>query len=275
MMNILSKASSGDVQANPFPHVVIHNALDPDLYGLLEQEYPPDTAMIDERGLLNNERYQISAGQAQNHTGISKIWRQFIDYHTSSAFYQEFLSLFTSHIRTTYPWLEEKMGKKLEDWEVGVRDVSSSSDILLDCQPGINSPVTNPSRVRGPHLDKPDKLFAGLLYMRLGEDDSQGGDLEIYRIKDPNVVFYAKGETEDKYVEMVRTIPYKKNTLVFFLNTRKSLHGVSVRSVTPYSRRLVNFVGEIPRLAKEGLFAVNRVKQQRSFTSWLKRIRVR
>jgi hypothetical protein len=46
------------------------------------------------------------------------------------------------------------------------------ADVMLDPQFAINSAVTFVSTVRGPHLDKPYKLFAAILYMQHPDDDS-------------------------------------------------------------------------------------------------------
>jgi hypothetical protein len=55
---------------------------------------------------------------------------------------------------------------------------------------------------------------------------------------------------------VVNTVPYTKNTLVMFINTNYSIHGVSPRSPSPYPRRLVNIIGEQPLRAD-----LNRAKQ--------------
>jgi hypothetical protein len=39
-------------------------------------------------------------------------------------------------------------------------------------------------------------------------------------------------------------VPYKRNVLAMFINSYTSIHAVSPRSVTPFSRRLVNVIGQ-------------------------------
>ena len=40
-------------------------------------------------------------------------------------------------------------------------------------------------------------------------------------------------------------VPYGKNLFVMFINSKKSIHGVSPRSKTKRSRRLINIIGEM------------------------------
>ena len=50
-----------------------------------------------------------------------------------------------------------------------------------------------------------------------------------------------------RYVERVRTVPYRANTLVLFSNSPAAIHGVTPRSVTQAPRRYMNFLGECYR----------------------------
>ena len=44
-------------------------------------------------------------------------------------------------------------------------------------------------------------------------------------------------------IKKIDTIKYDKNVLVFFINSKKSLHSVSIREKTDYNRKFVNFIG--------------------------------
>ena len=76
--------------------------------------------------------------------------------------------------------------------------------------------------------------------------DEDGGDLEIYKWNDKPRKFHGKLEVDEDCVEWVKTIPYKPNTYVMFLNTENSLHGVTPRQSDKY-RRLVNVIGDSDR----------------------------
>ena len=107
-------------------------------------------------------------------------------------------------------------------------------------------------------------MYGALLYFRKDEDDSLGGDLELYRYKNDTYKFYGQ-HVDEKYVEVIKTVPYSQNTFVFFINTIDSLHGVTVRENTPHTRQFLNMIGEL----KEPLFDI----QSRQESSLLKRYR--
>ena len=79
--------------------------------------------------------------------------------------------------------MQRRIGK-IDNWKAGTKyiDDYSNANVLLDAPISINTPVTNtPSSVIRGHIDKSAKLFAGLFYLRLPDDTSTGGDLEIYK----------------------------------------------------------------------------------------------
>ena len=49
-----------------------------------------------------------------------------------------------------------------------------------------------------------------------------------------------------RYVERVTTVKYESNVLVLFVNSLRSLHGVSVRQPTPWTRCFLNLLAEVP-----------------------------
>lgn len=178
------------------------------------------------------------------------IWSDFLAYHSSQAFFDEFCDRWAADIARCHPTLEAAYGKRLHEFDIGVREAGKTADpanqdhdLVLDCQGAVNSPVTEVSSVRGPHLDSSRKLFSALLYFRHPDDDSTGGDLEFYRLKE--------GRAPDEWsaidaalVERTHVVPYRANTLVMFINSPGALHGVSRRSVTAMPRRYVDFLGE-------------------------------
>ena len=61
----------------------------------------------------------------------------------------------------------------------------------------------------------------------------------------------------DKAGEIVKTVPYKSNTVVAFCNnSTKCVHGVSARQNATLHRRSVNIIAEFNRAAKRKMFDV-------------------
>ncbi len=247
MKSILHRASRADVVHDPFPHLVLEEALEPELYEQLAREFPAAEIVLDGRRPESNRYYRYAAHDVLGDSRISPRWREFMTCHTSRSFYAEVIALFGDSIRQLHPTLEPRLGKKLEELDTGVRFADGARDISLECQFTYNAPVTETSRSIGPHIDRPVSLFAALLYFRLDEDDSTGGELELYRLKGSRPVFARDSQrVPDHLVETRATVPYGKNNLIFFLQSRDSLHGVTPRSATALPRIYINSVGELP-----------------------------
>lgn len=89
-------------------------------------------------------------------------------------------------------------------------------------------------------MDRTKKIFNAILYMRLDEDDSDGGHLEICRFRDKPR--FRAVTCPDDAVEVVDHIIYRANTLIFMINSPFALHGVSARYPTPHIHRYINFL---------------------------------
>lgn len=247
-ISVLARAQPEYIQAEPYPHIVIRNALGEALYDQLSKEYPTTDEILSKdtgpnKTIINNTRYQVSSNTALE----SPLWNDFVKYHISYEFYQDAIKLFGDHIESIHD-IQEKYGKPIERLTASqrtgggmmVESVGGGFDVGLDCQVGINSPVIETSSVIGVHTDQPSKMFVGMLYMREDNDDSVGGDLQIVKHKEghtPNM--------DIKNMELHDTVPYAKNTFVFFINSPISIHAVTPRYPTQHRRRLVNFIGEV------------------------------
>lgn len=239
------------IRMAPFPHLVVPDALPRDLYDELERNYPPLTEVAGSGPLANNRLYKLAAADVIASSRIAPLWREFFSYHTSTEFFRRVLALWKDVLAELHPGITRAFGKAPEDFAVvrrqpGKKDNAANfaADLVLDCQFGMNSPVTTPSSVRGPHLDNPAKLFAALLYFRHEDDTSTGGELELYRVKPGQNPMARGSRVRPEAVEIAEHVAYAPNTLVMWLNSPWAIHGVSPRSITESPRRYVNFLGE-------------------------------
>jgi hypothetical protein len=253
-LNLLRKAKPEDVRWDPFPHVLIENALDEEVYSALETCYPDDEIIRSAKHVYNRD--QIQAYEGLGHAGIDPLWKAFMSWHISGEFYREMVRLFSPWVRQLYPWLEEEKGYPLEQFTAGVRDPLAPSlpDVCLDCQPGLNVVSAEPVSFRSAHLDAHNKLFTGLFYMRIPGDDSVGGDLVLHRPIQPPPRFETPTTIPEDQLEPVRTVRYARNSALFFMNSPVSIHSVSVRTPSPIPRRLVNLVAGLYTLRNKGLY---------------------
>jgi len=244
--SLLADPPRGALVSEPFPHLVLPDALPEDLCACLMAEFPPTEWIAGRHEAGDNRRWSWPAARTLSDARLSPAWRELIRFHTSPAFLAQVVRAFREPLRRLYPRLEAELGPG-ETWRAGVRgrDDFEAADVLLDAQICINTPVAAPTSVRGFHVDRPDKLFAGLYYLRAPDDRSCGGDLQIARFRAARR--FREYEIDERDVEVVRTVPYARNVLVMFLNGRDAVHGVTPRAVGPQPRRFVNLVGALRR----------------------------
>jgi hypothetical protein len=263
--NILSRLEPAQVVQEPFPYVHAPEALDPAYYDELAEAFPSMERIAGSAQLANNRAYRLPASMALGDPRMPAIWRRFLDYHCSTEYLRELVRFWSGAIAREYPWLESAIGKPLTELTAAMRRYVPGGaaqymrenlyvDVMMDCQLVINSPVHEPSSVRGPHLDMPYTLIAALLYFRARGDRSSGGDLEFYRLRRPTGRFDARYRIAPEAVEPFYKVDYRPDTLVMWLNTPNAIHGVTPRSVTEAPRRYVNFVADCYALGTDTLF---------------------
>lgn len=251
-MNLLEGLDQSDVRPDPFPHVIVRNALPKAIVERLIGEFPDNDVVMSgepESPRGSNKRFNIYAHDVATEPRVSPLWKEFIAEQSSPRFFAHAVRVFEPWIRDYYPEFVKRCGGDVASLRTGVRfrETFDQHDVLLDAGISINTPVTTvPSSVRMAHCDLPTKLFTGLFYLRPDEDrSSQGGNLVICRNRpDVRPRFY-QYEVDWTGIEEIETVPYEKNTFVFFLNSLHSVHAVSPRLRTPHTRRFVNLVVEV------------------------------
>ncbi len=216
------------------------------LYGDLQASFPaPEIILGGRRESKENAVARLPTQHVLDNPAIASDWRDFFALHTSSVFWADIVRIFGHAMRAQFPGLEERAGRRLEDFRVGLREQKGDVDLYLECQFVINTPGTQRVSVKTPHVDKGRKIFAGLFYMRDPEDRSEGGDLEFYRWKRaPRFLPYRMILPED--VDQSCRIPYIENIFACFVNSPRSIHGVTPRGPSTRHRRYINVVAEVP-----------------------------
>ena len=238
--SLIKNINLNDIHMEPFPYVIIKNPLKEEYYKELQSQFPSDDLFVKNKKYQENHRYNIFN---YNYEEITKIWKQFLDYHSSEAFLNELINLFYKHLKEYYPnFIEDyennkfKIGNSQKDFKEKKIDLCISADLA------INTPLRKVvNTVRTPHLDNKKKIITGLFYMRNEEDKSLGGNLEICRFKNKFNKKYYGNSVPYKYVDVIDTVPYEQNIMIIFLNSPNSIHGVTDRSPTPFSRRFIYF----------------------------------
>jgi hypothetical protein len=236
------------IRREPFPHIVVPDALDPSLYRQLCAGFPPFSRIgwADPKFLpSSNCKFELSAAVMMADAAMPEAWRTLAALCSDRAFFDSVVALFDAHWPAA---LRQALGGTLSGhtMERLVRHRPKAARMALDARIEINCPVTAAaSSPRGAHLDTANRIYSGLFYMRHPEDDSQGGDLQLFRWKDGPVREIDVVELPAERVECVVTIPYRPNLLVFFPHGIDAIHGVSVRQPTQHFRRYVFFTAEL------------------------------
>lgn len=233
------------VQNDPYPHVVIEDALPWDLYEKLEESFPETLILQKQNAYDEGICYRLKANALLDQSlPIPKIWKEFTEYHTSAEWFNEVNDLFKDHMPTI-------LKKKFTESDLGARGwADKSKNIWTDCQAVMHKPIEEKT-TRTPHIDNPMEMWAGLLYMPYKDDQSTGGEFQIYSTKNDVVEVNKKAGRQiyDKDLgQPVKTIPYKRNVFVMFANNSpNTAHGVSLRKNAKHYRRSVNIIGEFKR----------------------------
>ncbi len=257
-LNVLSNYKKEFYFDKPFPHIEIDNALNNDIYKKLEDEYKIIVSYLKKNHKFeNNIRLQVNSKKILEDSFFKKtIWYDFVKFHTSKEFFNQIVDIFERDIGFNYSTINIDKSKEI----LGIRSnelKNNKSNFVIDCQPGINTPVKQKSSVRGPHVDNPVELIGGLFYLKNDNDPAIGGDLNLFE-SSKKIYFKGKAEVDnEKDLNLVKTIKYTKNKCVFFLNTLKTLHSVTPRSEGIYTRNLINFVIENYNI-KNGYFQMPR-----------------
>ncbi len=247
-LSLIQRADDSSVAAYPYPHLVIENALPSHVFTRLVDEFPSVARISGKRQHFNNRRFDLAAADIVDADDISTTWRRFIAYHSSEEFFLSLVRLFKPYINYYYPqldFLQAGSGRL-----AGVRnfDDANSYPFLVESLISCNTPVTKRSSVRQAHVDRPNKLFSGLYYLRPPGDDSRGGDLQLLQPRHQSATrFLTDYAVNARHWSVFREIPYAGNVLVVFLNTPYSWHRVTPRYPTPKPRLFVNYVAQYRR----------------------------
>ena len=180
-LNILNNYKKEFYFNTPFPHIEIDNTLNDNIYKKLEDEYKIIVSYLEKNYKFeNNVRLQINSKKILEDSFFKKtIWYDFVKFHTSKEFFDQIMNIFEKDIDFNYSSINIDKSKEI----LGIRSnqlENNKSNFVIDCQPGINTPVKQKSSVRGPHVDNPVELIGGLFYLKNDKDMATGGDLNLF-----------------------------------------------------------------------------------------------
>lgn len=245
--NVLQKVTRADVRMHPYPHVIIEEALPWDVYDELDATFPEELLASDFPNIVNDRGHtrRYLSSRVLEDQKVSQTWQDFFQYHISDEFYKHVThNIFDEAIKAYYPDQYDAILSTPSQPRRHVNQVNQTSPIVTDCQFVMNNPLPESSTSRTPHLDNPVEIYAALLYMKKRDDESTGGDLEVWESDEDRPDLQGKREAVMSKIRKVGACPYKPNSLVLFLNCRHGVHGVGNIINQTKVRRSINIIGE-------------------------------
>ena len=254
MYSLLQKKPT--VQVDPYPHIVIEDALPWDLYEELENNFP-ESQVLNTEPFDNGICYRMKANRLLHpDEDIPEVWKKFTQYHTSAEWFNEVNGLFK-------PFMPNVLQKKFTENDLGARGwADKNKNIWTACQTVMHKPIDFSSWT--PLIDNPREFYAALLYMPYKDDHSTGGEFQLHKTTtDITQVNKNGGRAVGELAgDVVKTVPYKRNTLVVFCNNAtNTVHSVSARKNATLHRRSVNIIAEFNKIAKRSMFKVQELRK--------------
>ena len=233
---------------DPYRHLVVEDALPRAIADTLLDEMPPLNVLLQDQDPGSNVRFPLPSPMALGNPKISDAWKAALRACLGAS--QNFLDLtlnrLGAHLLEVFPDFETRFGPINQLRAVPRYGPRARNEVGVDAQIVVNSPpLADGTRVRGPHLDVPNKLISALLYLRPEQDDSLGGELELYEPVDDSLRFGENNAALPGTVRYVRSYPYRHNLMIIPLATPLGVHGVSPRAKTSWPRYHLHLVGEM------------------------------
>ena len=269
MVDFVKILQSGQFRAHPFPHWIVENILDQETLDSIENSFPTSEGIHK----VLHDLGHVKTSYDQN-TAYSL---EFDMINDSNSALKNLAKDWSDQKDDLLDYIAESLPLNIQSDLETVKNISFSRGDFR-----ASSPVTIPGTTQlGPHLDSAYEILAGLIYLKMKGDKSEGGNLEIYELvpEAPMNYMSVKRRVPTKYLQKIYEVPYKNNIGIFFISHPRAIHGISPRSVTSFDRRLVNLSIELPetqtyrmfdynlltdfKLTKESKYKLIRVLQQR------------
>jgi len=223
-----------EVSQDPWPHIIIKNALPEKIHNELINTLPDERLNQQEPRDHHNKLTWQARDIIAEKQPISSIWQEFMAYHLSRDFFDKVLNVFE-------PWSKKL---KISSDKIKLQDRYSLKDSYqANCYTDfsfVKHPPINDVSNRTPHTDNEKEIYAGLLYLKYPKDESTGGDFCIHKA---GSLAMNSHRVYDCPGPIVKSCPYESNNFVMFWNGRDTQHSVSARQNATYPRWSINMIG--------------------------------
>ena len=239
------KISRDQVSRDPFPYVCIENFLDDTTYRQLAAGIPPLERVTGGAKYPDDFKMFWRLPRILTDPDTPAPLRRIFESFASPDTFHFLAELFGPEIAREYPSLDIA---SITNGRIGMRGIDAGCDAMLEVQFTMHAPIYGRAGAeRTAHVRGPEKLFEVVLCLRRDDDNAEGGDFRIYRVRPGHTaLFGARGQIDIRSIEVVRTIPRRKNILVLWLNTPRSIVEVSQRGPSPVTSVYLNCLVELP-----------------------------
>lgn len=200
--------AAGRVHDDPFPHLVIPDWLPRDVYETIIRALPPSIFFADRDE--SRQRLIVPFPVAPEYS--RRVWafmaHQIVSGMVAPALSEKLLPLLRDYVRSFCPDMPENVDLALH---------ASNGRIML----------RRPGYVITPHRDPKWGFITCLVYLaRRGDNETYG--TQLYRVKNDEEAPSGKPfYVEESRCELVKSVPFRANTMLIFLNSRGA-HGASI-----------------------------------------------
>lgn len=233
-----NKFLKSNIYFDPFPHIIMDNIFNNETYRILIDSFPSNSLFANDNILSSNNLAISLSHQKFKEYQPSSIWLHLINYLSSKEFFYLVVLKYKKYIEKFYPDLT--INDKIKIGKEGY-DSFDDNDFLLDCRFGINTPSDVKTSVRGAHFDSTKLLYTGLIYFKDFDNNTKGGDFTIYEKNKKNTYINDGRLVSSDQIKFVKEVSYHGNNSVCFLNSDKSIHGVSVKHPSKFTRKYLSF----------------------------------
>lgn len=208
--HIRQAIAAATLHHDPFPHLVAEQWLPPRVYDIMIQALPPSVFFSDREP--SRQRLIVPFGFAPAYS--QRVWK-YVSQEIIGSSLREALS--------------EKFGPSVHDFlHTFCPSVPEGFEQRMHLSDG-RIMLRRPGYVITPHRDPKWGFLTGLVYLaREGDNEAYG--TQLYRVRDDEEAPNDKPlYVDERRCELVKSVPFRANTLLVFLNSTGA-HGASIPS---------------------------------------------
>ena len=237
-----------DIVAEPFPHIVKDNFINPDLYKRLKEEYPSDD-LFDKSSSAGaragRDLYRDDPAYS-THIANSPAWRELHEYMNSAKFVDAILGLFGDYYSRFQCYTDptraqfvdhvehreelksqSRIKMKIDDMMMKTFEDKNANNLAVRMDLG-QAGIGYHKLI---HCDRPNRLITMIVYFCDADElGSVGGDLMVHEHLNKDS-FKAYSEyprhPKEEQTKVIATVRPKENLGVLFPCTNNSYHSVS------------------------------------------------